>query len=212
MGAVSGSNLSHCAGGLKLKHITMRLANILRLRFRSLFSRSKVEEELDEELRYHLERQVDENVASGMSRDEARSSALRSIKDLEQRKEECRDMRGLNLIDNLAQDVRFALRQLRKNPGFTTTAILMLALGMCASVAIFAFVDAALIKPLPYQNPGRLVSVFETFKTCPRCNVSYLNFRDWKKSQTFFRSLMSGVSAPICCARARARNRRWACA
>jgi len=59
-------------------------------------------------------------------------------------------------------------------------SILMLALGMCASMAIFAFVDAALIKPLPYPDPGRLVAVFETTIMCPRCNVSYLNFRDWK--------------------------------
>ena len=69
-------------------------------------------------------------------------------------------MRGLNLIDNLLQDVHFSIRQLRKNLGFTSTAILMLALGMCASAAIFAFVDAALIKPLPYRNPARLVGVF----------------------------------------------------
>jgi predicted permease len=126
-------------------------------------------------LRYHVEREIQEGIAAGMN--------------IEQRKEECRDMRGLNLVDNLAQDIRFAIRQLRKNPGFTATAILMLALGMCASVAIFAFVDAALIKPLPYRNPGRLVGVFETTTMCPRCNVSYLNFRDWKKNDKFFSSL-----------------------
>ena len=71
-------------------------------------------------------------------------------------------MRGLNLIDNLGKDLRFEIRQLRKNLGFTSTAILMLALGMCASVAIFAFVDAALLKPLPYKNPRGLVGVFES--------------------------------------------------
>ena len=167
----------------------MRLASIFRLRLRSLFSRADVEQELDEELRYHLERQVEENIAVGMSREDARRAAMQSIHGFEQRKEECRDMRRLNLIDNLMRDVHFAIRQLRKNPGFTSTAILMLALGMCASVAIFAFVDAALIKPLPYRNPGRLVAVFETAATCPRCNVSYLNFRDWKKNDEFFGSL-----------------------
>src|SRR3984885_12468526 len=167
----------------------MRLANIFRLRLRSLFARAVVEQELDEELRYHLERQVEENLAAGMSREDAQRAAPQSIHGFEQRKEECRDMRGLNLIDNLVQDVRFAIRQLRKNPGFTSTAILMLALGMSASVAIFAFVDAALIKPLPYRNPRRLVAVFETAATCPRCNVSYLNFRDWQKSGEFFSSL-----------------------
>src|ERR1700677_5351939 len=86
-------------------------------------------------------------------------------------------------------DVRFALRQLMKNPGFACTAILALALGIAACVAIFSFVDAALIKPLPYQDPSRLVGVFEEFATCPRCNLSYLNFRDWKKRDLPFSSL-----------------------
>ena len=167
----------------------MRLRNILRLRLRSLISHARVEQELDEELRFHMEREIEENIAAGMTPDNARRLAYRSAHGLEQRKEECRDGRGLNLIDHSTQDICFAVRQLRRNPGFTLTAILMLALGMCASVAIFAFVDAALIKPLPYLNPGQLVSVFETTTMCPRCNVSYLDFRDWKKGETFFRSL-----------------------
>jgi hypothetical protein len=94
-----------------------------------------------------------------MPPDQARQAALRAFAGFEQRKEECRDMRGLNLLDDLLQDLRFAYRQLWKNPGFTATAVLVLALGLCASVAIFAFVDAALIKPLPYPNPTRLPGV-----------------------------------------------------
>ena len=167
----------------------MRLASILYMRFRSLFSRTKVEQDLDEELRYHLERQIEEDVAAGMSREDARRAALRSFQNLEQRKEECRDMRGWNLMDNLMQDLRFALRQLRKNPGFTSTAILMLALGMCASVAIFAFVDAALLKPLPYRDTSRLLGVYEHIPLCPRCNLSYLDYVDWKKLNKVFTSL-----------------------
>jgi macrolide transport system ATP-binding/permease protein len=167
----------------------MRLAKIFRLRLRSVFSRTEVEQELDEELRYHLERQIDENRAAGMTGEDARRNALRSIEDFEQRKEECRDMRGLNLIDNLLHDLRFAVRQLLKTPGFTSTAILMLTLGMCASVAIFAFVDAALLKSLPYQNSSRLVGVFENIKTCPQCNLSYFDYLDWKKRNSVFSSL-----------------------
>jgi len=167
----------------------MRLVKMFRLRLRSAFSRGKVEQELDEELRYHLDRQIEENIAAGMSREDARRNALRSIADFEQRKEECRDMRGFNLIDNLLHDLRFALRQLWKTPGFTSTAILMLTLGMCASVAIFAFVDAALLKPLPYQNSSRLVGVFESVKTCPLCNLSYFDYLDWKKNNNVFSSL-----------------------
>ena len=167
----------------------MRLISIFRLRLRSLFSRTTVEQELEEELRYHLERQIEENAAAGMSREEARRAALRSIEGLEQRKEECRDMRGLNLIDNLRKDLRFAIRQLRKNRGFTCTAVFVLALGMCASLAIFAFADAALIKPLPYRNPSRLVGVFESVPMFARSNLSYPDYLDWKKLNRVFNSL-----------------------
>jgi macrolide transport system ATP-binding/permease protein len=98
-------------------------------------------------------------------------------------------MRRLNLIDNLVQDTRFAIRQMRNNLGFTCTATIVLALGMCASVAIFAFVDATLIKPLPYQNPSRLVGVFESILLFPQSNLSYPDYLDWKKLNTVFRSL-----------------------
>src|ERR1035441_8603873 len=95
----------------------MRLARIFRLRLRSLLRRTTVERELDEELQYHLERQIEEEGAAGMNRAEARSAALRSIAGLEQRKEECRDMRGLNLIDSLERDFRFSLRSEERRVG-----------------------------------------------------------------------------------------------
>jgi predicted permease len=98
-------------------------------------------------------------------------------------------MRDLNLIENLRKDLRFAVRQLRKSLGFTSTAILVLALGMCASLAIFAFVDAALIRPLPYREPSRLVGVFESVARIPRSNLSYPDYLDWKRLNTVFRSL-----------------------
>jgi macrolide transport system ATP-binding/permease protein len=167
----------------------MRATHILRLRLRSLFSRARVEQELDEELRYHLERQIEENTAAGMNSADARRAALRSMAGLEQRKEECRDVRGLNLADNLWKDLRFAIRQLRRNRGFTATAIFVLALGMCASLAIFAFVDAALIQPLPYRNPGRLVAVYEVNAMFPRSNLSYQDYLDWKQRNRVFSSL-----------------------
>jgi predicted permease len=96
---------------------------------------------------------------------------------------------AIPFLENLLADLRFSIRQLRKNPGFTSTAIFMLALGMCASVAIFAFVDAALFKPLPYRNPSRLVGVYESIPLCPQCNLSYLDYLDWKKLNTVFSSL-----------------------
>ncbi|HEX6465479.1 MAG TPA: hypothetical protein VFZ98_13545, partial [Vicinamibacterales bacterium] len=86
-------------------------------------------------------------------------------------------------------DVRFALRQLRKAPGFTATAIFTLALGICASLAIFAFVDAALLQPLPYPQSDRLAGVFESVEMFPRSNLSYWDYVDWKRLNTSFSSL-----------------------
>ncbi|HKU26689.1 MAG TPA: ABC transporter permease, partial [Candidatus Sulfotelmatobacter sp.] len=92
-------------------------------------------------------------------------------------------------MQTLWSDVRYALRQLRKSPAFACTAILVLGLGVCASVAIFAFVDAALIKPLPYPNSSRLADVTERAAMFPRSNLSYLDYLDWKKLNHSFSSL-----------------------
>ncbi|HYL77789.1 MAG TPA: ABC transporter permease [Bryobacteraceae bacterium] len=163
----------------------MRWIHIIRLRLRSLFLRRTVEQELEEELRYHLERDVEAGTTG------------RTIEDFQQRKEECRDMRRLNIVDNLLRDTRFAIRQLRKNPGFTLTAMVTLAMGMCASVAIFAFVDAALLKPLPYRDPSRLVGVFGSIPLFPRSDLSYLDYLDWKKQNKVFGSLDLYQAAPF---------------
>ena len=98
-------------------------------------------------------------------------------------------MRALTLFESIWQDTRFAIRQLRKTPAFTATAVFTLALGLCASVAIFAFVDAALIKPLPYPEPSRLVGVFESVAMFPQSNLSYADYLDWKRLNTSFESL-----------------------
>lgn len=167
----------------------MRLTSIVRLKMRSLFSRKAVEEELEEELQYHLERQIEQEIAAGKSSKEAHHAALRAIRDLEQRKEECRDARGVNFLDQGLQDFRYALRQLRKNPGFACTAILVLALGISGAVAIFGFVNAALIQPLPYRDQSRLVAVFESSPGQARSMLSYLDFADWKRLNVVFRSI-----------------------
>ena len=167
----------------------MRLRAILRLRLRSLFSGARADHELDEELQYHLDRQIEEYLAAGMAPAEARSAAIGSVAGLQLRREECRDMRGVNPIDHALKDLAFALRQLRKNPGFAFTAVFVLALGMCASLAIFAFVDAALIKPLPYRDPARLVALFETNAMLEHMNLCYPDYLDWKQRNRVFRSL-----------------------
>ncbi len=175
--------------GIRVRFAFMQFVDIVRLRLRTLFAREEVERELDEELRYHLNREIEVGIANGRSAEEARYAALRSIKDIEQRKEQCRDVRGLNVIDNAAQDLRFGLRQLRKNPGFACTAVFVLALGISAVVAIFSFVDAGLIKPLPYRDQGRLVAVFDSYSRDARAMVSYLNFVDWKRLNHVFSSI-----------------------
>jgi hypothetical protein len=136
-----------------------RLWHMVRLRLRSLVSGASVDRELDEELRYHLDRQVDANIARGMTPDAARIAALRVIGGIEQRKEECRDTRGISLIENLLRDVRLAVRQLRKQPGFTATAIVSLALGIGANTAIFQLLNALSLRTLPVRAPHELVEV-----------------------------------------------------
>src|SRR5215467_12556181 len=98
-------------------------------------------------------------------------------------------MKTGSTLESMLQDLRFAVRQFRKNPGFAVTAILVLALGMAASVTIFAFVDAALLRPLPYRDPSRLVVAYEATSSCRECNLSYPDYLDWKKTNTVFSML-----------------------
>ena len=173
------------------------------IRMRALFRRKSVETELDDELRFHLERQIEKYVQSGLSREEAQRRARREFGGYEQVKEEYRDARGVRFLDTLFQDVRYSARTLVKSPGFSAVAILTLALGIGANTAIFTVVDAVLLRPLPYPEPGRLVRVWESTpkRDVVRNSVNPLNFLDWHdhaesfESMAAIASLMSNLSS-----------------
>ena len=155
----------------------------------NLFSRAVVSREIDAEIAAHLEMRAEDNVARGMSPDEARRDARVRFGNRVALRERTVAADAALLLESFWADVRYACRGLWRNKGFAGTAIAVLGLGMGASVAIFAFVDAALIKPMPYQEPSRLVSLYETVPSCLLCNVSYQNFRDWQREARSFQSI-----------------------
>jgi macrolide transport system ATP-binding/permease protein len=156
------------------------------LRLSGVLPSARRERDLVDEIESNLQLHIADNLSAGMRPDQARRDAILKLGGVEPTKEAYRDRRSIPLLENLLRDTRFAVRQLRKNPGFTSAAVLVLALGLCASVAIFAFVDATLIKPLPYRDPARLVGLFETVQFCPLCPLSYPDYQDWKKLNTVF--------------------------
>lgn len=168
----------------------MRLANLLYtipLRLRSVFRRKDVEQELEEELRYHLQQQTEANIAKGSTLAEARYEALRALHGVEQRKEECRDTRGVHLIENLARDLRYAARMLRKNPAFTTVAVLSLALGIGANTAIFSLIDTLLLRPLPVPHPEQLrIVALDTHHRGPQFYLTYPIFEALRSQNQVF--------------------------
>src|ERR1019366_2240421 len=174
-----------CNLGGRIVNPISRVRSVLR----NLFRNHRVEKLLDEEVRAYVEMIADERIAAGLSASQARGSRVTEFGAIEQVKQAVRNRRAGMGLELLWQDARFALRQLWRNPGFAATAIVILALGIASSVAIFAFVDAALIKPLPYKDPNRLVILFESIPLGPRFHLSYPDYLDWKRENKVFSSL-----------------------
>lgn len=169
----------------------MRIENwlyTLPLRVRSLIRRHRLQTELDEELRDHIDRQIADNLSRGMPAEEARLNALRAFGNPLLLNEKTRATWSWNGLEQCAHDLRIGFRTLRRSPGFALMAILIMAIGIGANVAIFTVVRSVLLQPLPYRDPGRLVSLFE-HQTHPidRGYSNYLpvaagNFAEWKKA------------------------------
>ena len=144
-----------------VRRAAIRLAGLL-------FRRGARERDLAAEIETHLALHIDDNLRRGASQDEARRQARIALGGVEVMKEAYRDQGTVPVVEHTVQDIRLAVRQLTKSPGLAVTAILVLALGMGGCLTVFGFVEAALLRPLPYTDPDRLVDVMETNPQFPR--------------------------------------------
>jgi predicted permease len=158
-------------------------------RLRRMFDRDKLDSDLTEELRSHVEMRVQANLSAGMNTDEARYDAQRRFGNSTLLKEDTRAMNIIGWLDTAARDLRYAIRQLRRSPGFTAVAILTLALGIGANTALFSVVNGVLLNPLPYPHAEQLVTLHESKPNFETGSISYPNFRDWQKDNHSFSSI-----------------------
>ena len=178
-----------------------RWLSALRVALRSLVRRRRLDAELDEEMQYHLDRQIDEGVKAGLTAEEARYAALRSMGPVVQSKEASRDLRTGAMFVEFFGDLRYGARALRRTPGFAVLAIAIMALGIGANTAVFSVVNGVLLKPLPYPDADRVVAIRTAALTTGQINplITLANFRDWREQSTSFDAMATYRSgeAPV---------------
>lgn len=153
-----------------------------------LFFRRRRYTDLSVSIQEHIDERTDELIAEGMAPTQARQQARREFGNVALLEQRSREQWQWPTLESILADIRFALRQLRNASGFTLTVLFVLVLGIAASVSIFAFVNAALLKPLPFHEPSRLVAVFGNTASCPQCSISYPDYQDWKRNSQALRS------------------------
>lgn len=164
----------------------MRWVRKWNLRIRSLLRRTHVERDLDDELQDYLEREIETQQAAGLLAEDARRAAISGLHGAERLKEECRDARGIRWLDDTLNDLRYAIRTLRRTPGFASIVILTLALGAGANALIFTVIDSVLLRPLPYPDSQQLVYIDSIQAGSVRGSTSLPNFLDIRKQSRSF--------------------------